>query len=125
MATRSDLLSTSSRTGDGPCSPNFQDQSGPARAPAALLRDLTQDDLRFLNSLRYPWGAKPVQPVKQLAFLRYSLDLLEQGEPKYLERLLSLVTWPRKWNAIRKGTSLRGASSRRVPCGDQMSRNTD
>ena len=103
--THSVPLSTSSRTLGGRYSPNFRDLAGASRAPQSLLRSLSPQQAALLSTFRYPWGKKPVQAVKQLAYLRYALDRNQEGNTRYLRKLLEIPYQGRKSNSTNKETS--------------------
>ncbi len=63
--------------------------------------------LKILDSLLYPWNRSQFQRTyrRRLSYVRYCLDLNQSGKPLYLERLLGLKMYPRKWNTIQKEIS--------------------
>ena len=94
-----------SATLDGPCSRSFQAHSGPARAPQSLVISEEASQNPLLQSLTFPFRNRGSSVARKLGYLRYSLDLNQQGNPLYLERLLGLKGYRRKWNSIRKATT--------------------
>jgi len=95
---RSTSINSSPRTGASSARPT-------TRAPWSLITSMTQDQVAFLNLLRYPWSAwtttksekeqKPGYLARQLAYIRYTLDQWEVGNPLYLHRLIGVRRYRR------------------------------